>query len=234
MSSRGACRALVPLMMASAMMGLSGCSLLFVAKGSTRMDKGKQASVPVAEDLTRQIDAPVIVMFKTRPRETFSSVSELFFGDDSQARSIAQWNHLSPKKKLKPGTRLKILNPDESPDLIHLPALAKTKSQVSNGTRPPEEKTNGLFSPQPTIPVPDLSIARVPRPRINQAFGPGEKMKFEVRALSMLGGYATLEVENYTTVAGRPCMVLTARANSVSRSAPSFPSRTSKAVISTR
>jgi hypothetical protein len=113
-------------MMITASLGLSGCSLLFVAKGGTRMGKGKEAPAPAADDLTQQINKPNIVTFKTRPEETFGTVSELFFGDSDQAAAIAKWNHLSPRKKLKPGTKLKIQNPDQSPNLAKLPPVAKT------------------------------------------------------------------------------------------------------------
>ena len=53
-----------------------------------------------------------------------------------------------------------------------------------------------------------------PRPKANRAFGPGERLKFEVRVLSVLGGYATLEVGGPAAVAGRSCLSLTALANS--------------------
>jgi len=181
---------------------LSGCSLLFVAKGGTRTGKGKEAPIPVAEDLTSQINTPVTVTFMARPQETFSTVSYLFFGDGSQAVSIAYWNHLPPKRKLKAGALLKIVNPDQAPNLAKLPPIAQAPTPLPVPS----------FSPTPT---PDVTITQIPRPRANHAFGPGEKLKFEVRALSMLGGYASLEVGNYTTVAQRPCLPLTARANSV-------------------
>lgn len=191
-------------------LALSGCSLLFVAKGGTRTGKGKEAPTPVAQDLTREMNEPGIVTFTTRPKETFATVSELFFGDTNQAGQIAKWNHLSVKRRLKPGMILKIENPDQSPDPAKLPPVA----QIDIPTPEPS------LSPTPT---PQVSITLVPRARVNHAFGPGEKLKFEVRALSMLGGYATLEVENYTTVAGRPCMVFTARANSVFPFSAIFP-----------
>ncbi len=208
---------------------LSGCSLLFVAKGNTRMRKGHEAPTPTARDLTVDIEAPVTVVYHTRPRETFQTVSQLFFDDASQAVSIAHWNHLSPKKKLKTKTRLWILNPDENPDLVHLPDLPKS-SPISTPVITPVKTSDGrnsdlhhLFAASTPITDPGLVIAQVPRPKENHAFGPGEKLKFEVRALSMLGGYATLEIENYQTVAGRPCMVFTARANSVFPFSTLFP-----------
>ncbi len=197
-------------MMITASLGLSGCSLLFVAKGGTRMGKGKEAPAPAADDLTQQINKPNIVTFKTRPEETFGTVSELFFGDSDQAAAIAKWNHLSPRKKLKPGTKLKIQNPDQSPNLAKLPPVAKTAPP------PPVPSVTA-------VPTPQVSITLIPRATANHAFGPGEKLKFEVRALSMLGGYATLDVENYTTVAGRPCLVITSRANSVFPFSALFP-----------
>lgn len=213
--------AFILILMLLPLLVLSGCSLLFVAKGGTRTGKGKAAATPFAEDLTNQINAPAIVKFRARPRETFATASELFFGDDSQAVQIAKWNHLSPRKKLRTGTLLKIENPDLTPNLAKLPPVAKTTPSPALPGGP--ERTNGLFASQTPMPDPHLSITLVPRVRANHAFGPGEKLKFEVRALSMLGGYATLEVGNYTTVAGRPCMVFTARANSVFPFSAVFP-----------
>ena len=202
MNPKGKGLALCLTVMTLGTLALSGCSLLFVAKGGTRIGKGKEAPTPVASDLTTEMDAPVIVTFKTRPQETFSTVSDLFFGDEAQAVSIAKWNHLSSRKKLKTGTLLRIKDPDQTPDLAKLSSVAQTAT--------PQPIPS--VSPSPT---PDISITLVPRPKVNHAFGPGEKLKFEVRALSMLGGYATLEVGDYTQVGQRPCLPLTARANSV-------------------
>jgi hypothetical protein len=206
--------------MAVSLLALSGCSLLFVAKGGTRTAQGRQAPTPTAQDLTAAIEAPVTVIFKARPHETFDSLSEIFFDDDSQAAQIAKWNHLSRHRKLRKGMRLKIVNPLEEPDPDKIPREAPL---VQGTPEPARAKHHSIFAPQAPVSQLAAPVVEVPRPKTNHAFGPGEKLKFEVRALSMLGGYATLEVENYTTVAGRPCMVFTARANSVFPFSAVFP-----------
>ena len=60
-------------------LALSGCSLLFVAKGGTRTGKGKEAPTPVAEDLTREINEPGIVTFTTRPERNLRHGFRAFF-----------------------------------------------------------------------------------------------------------------------------------------------------------
>jgi hypothetical protein len=115
--------------------------------------------------------------------------------------------------------------------LEHLPVLPKTSPTPQALVVTPAVSASSfgnndlshLLAASTPFTDPGLVITQVPRPKENHAFGPGEKLKFEVRALSMLGGYATLEVENYQTVAGRPCMVFTARANSVFPFSTLFP-----------
>jgi hypothetical protein len=61
----------------------------------------------------------------------------------------------------------------------------------------------------------EVSNARkVPRPRGNRAFTVGERLRFEVRYFAVVGGYATLSVEDLVTHEGRPCYRLAAEARS--------------------
>ncbi len=189
---------------------LQGCSLLFVAKGGTHYVEGREAKRPEALSLAGKMNEPLSVEYKTRPGDTLPAIAERYYGKASKAGKIAAANRLDLNKPLKKGTLLKIVSPLYFPDphesMMPVPTGSKHKTpNLTNGTAVP------TATPEPPAP----KVDKVSRPKLNKAFAPGEKLKFEIRALGVLGGYASLEVGDYTTVAGRPCLSLTVRANSV-------------------
>ncbi len=194
---------------------LQGCSLLFVAKGGTRVSKGTAEKAPEAASLSREMNKPIVTKYKVRPGDSLDDISRLFYGNTSHVGKIAKENRLDRKINLKEGTTLRIIAPAFYPDLSKLPVKVTKKNQAKNQP-----------TPLPTVDPSEIQgmvVEKVARPKVNTAFGPGERLKFEVRALSMLGGYATLEVGDYTKVAGRPCLTLTAHANSVFPLTPIYP-----------
>ncbi len=182
---------------------VQGCTLLFVQKGETRFAENKETQIPPAASLSRQMTESVVLKYKVQDGDTFQSIAVIYYGQASEASKIASANHLSLKRKLKEGRVLRILNPMNFPnpkDLIHKKAPVGT---------PAEREETGPISHRDTTPE---NITKVPRPRENKAFGPGEKLTFEVTALSMVGGYGTIEVGNPVTVHDRPCYPLSAKA----------------------
>jgi len=95
------------------------------------------------------------------------------------------------------------------PDPLNFPNPKDFGKNKTKGWNEEEGAPEGPISHLDTTPE---KITQVPRPKDNPAFGPGEKLKFEVRALGMVGGYGTLEVGNPVTLQGRLCYSLSARA----------------------
>ncbi len=188
-----------------------GCSLLFVAKGGTHYVAEKKMDRPDAASLSAKMNGPVAVDYRTQAGDTFFTVSQRFFGKISRAEKIASANRMNVNKTLKKGTLLKISEPLLYPD-PHDPVSNPPKKTTSLGSAFPPKAPAGAA---PTSTPEPPKIDKISRPKLNRAFGPGEKLKFEIRALGILGGYASMEVGNYTMVAGRPCLSLTIRANSV-------------------
>jgi hypothetical protein len=120
----------------------------------------------------------------------------------------------------KGGTRYVESRKEKAPQAASLAWEMKRNPSHLKVQKPPKKEApkrlkNGKQAKSVVIRSENLKITKVSRPVANTAFAPGERLKFEVRALSILGGYATLEVGDYTTVEGRPCTPLTARANTV-------------------
>ena len=182
---------------------VQGCTLLFVQKGETRYAENKEPQTPPAASLSRQMTKTVVLKYKVQEGDTFQSIAVIYYGQASQASKIASSNNLSLKRKLKDGRVLRILNPVNFPnpkDLIRKKAPAGTPTVTEEA---------GPISHRDTTPE---NITKIPRPKVNRAFGPGEKLTFEVTALSMVGGYGTIEVGEPVTVQNRPCYPLSAKA----------------------
>ncbi len=184
---------------------LSGCSILFVAKGGTHYKGGSSEEIPAAKSLSREM-ARDVVEYHTQKGDSLPLLSQAYYGDKAHAEKIALYNHLDVNLKLRPKMVLRIPNP------LYFP----NPSDIKRNPPPSAPKKTAAGSPVPSPTANPLvgKITKLPRPKVNRAFAPGERLRFEVRVLSMLGGYATLEVGNYTRVAGRPCLPLSARTNS--------------------
>ena len=182
---------------------IQGCTLLFVAKGETRYVENKTAQTPPAASLSRQMNKTVVLKYKVQEGDTFETVAIIYYGEASKAAKVASANHLSLKARLKEGRVLRIVDPVNFPNPKD---LVKQKVKALTATETPKP---GPISHLDTTPE---NITQVSRPKVNNAFGPGEKLKFEVRALSMVGGYGTLEIGDSVSVHGRPCYPLSAKA----------------------
>ena len=182
---------------------LQGCTLLFVAKGETRYFEKKGPQLPPAASLSRQMSQPVVLNYPVREGDTLESVSILYYGKADRGKEIASTNHLGLKSRLEKGMVLKIVSP------VNFPNIKELEKKKTAAGSPPKTPEPGPISHVDTSPE---NITKVARPKSNNAFGPGEKLRFEVRALSMVGGYGTLEIGNPVLVHGRPCFPLSAKA----------------------
>jgi phage tail protein X len=182
---------------------IQGCALLFVAKSEIRYVDQPTPQASPAISLSREMNKTVVLKYRVQAGDTFESVAILYYGKVSQAARVASANHLSLAARLKEGRILRIVDPVNFPNPKD---LAKKKPEVLTAAEPPNP---GPISHLDATPE---NITRVPRPKVNNAFGPGEKLEFEVKALSMVGGYGTLEIGNPVEVHGRPCYPLSARA----------------------
>ena len=192
-------------------LGLGGCSLLFVAKGETRYVASKWKGEPATASLAAQMEKTpentaevdgnsAAVTYQVRKGDNLWKLSKLFYGDGRHVHSLEKDNGLDPAKIFKVGIVLKIVSPTRNPT---------DGESLRTPTPEPGAAISSPLSPEDRIP-----LTAVSRPKVNAAFAPGEKLKFEVRVLSVLGGYATLEVGSPVNVEGRPCLPLIALANS--------------------
>lgn len=195
---------------------LQGCSLLFVAQGKTGFGSVQASQVPEAVSLSKRMSRTDVIHYKVVEGDTLDFVAGMFYKKVSRAKGkIALENRLRPGSALGPGRELRIVNPDYFPD----PGEFKRRRQEMAAQT---ERLGGKPGKTPTPPSPAYSgpdtaedendVTRIPRPRVNQAFAPGEKLVYEVRALSVLAGYASLEVDGFMKVEGRPCYPIVARA----------------------
>ena len=182
---------------------LQGCTLLFVEKAETHYVENKVAEAPPAKSLSTQMKKQVVLKYKVQEGDTLDSVALIYYGHASKAGKLVKANGLKPDSPLVLGRVLKVPDPLNFPNPKDLVKKKKTKANEE------EDQDKPPISHLDTTPE---NITNIPRPRLNHAFGPGEKLRFEVRALSMLGGYGVLEVGDSETVKGRPCYPLIAKA----------------------
>ncbi len=183
---------------------VQGCSLLFVARGETRYVPSSWEASATDKSLAAQLakNAPSAASLAAQTQDGSKAkgtkyqvqkgdspwrLAKRFYGKGSSYSKLLADNQITPQHPFKVGTWLTIFMPTQG----HL---------IGAGSRDAASDT-ALLAPSP-------------RPKHNRAFGPGERLKFEVRVLSVLGGYATLQVGGPVTVSGRPCLSLTALANS--------------------
>jgi len=190
---------------------LQGCSLLFIAKGKSSISTSKIEKVPEAASLEKRMSQRVVLHYKVQEGDTLDFVAQAYYGDPGFTRKIAKDNRLNPKKPLKAGKDLKIVDPANFPDKGTLDDLRK---KMSAAATPSATVTSNQAFSEPDSAEDEKDVEKIPRPKSNQAFAAGEKLTFEVRAIGILGGYATLEVDDYQTVNNRPCYPLTAKAKS--------------------
>jgi phage tail protein X len=183
---------------------LQGCTLLFVEKGSTRYLETKAPQTPPAKSLSPQMSQRVVLKYKVQEGDTLDSIAFLYYGHTSKAEKLARANHLTPGNPLKKGRVLLV------PDPLHYP---NPKDLVKKKEHAWSEEAGLPKGPISHLDKTPEKITAIPRPKFNNAFAPGEKLKFEVRALGMVGGYGTLEVGSSVTVQGRPCFPLSAQAS---------------------
>ncbi len=187
---------------------LQGCSLLFVAKGKTGFAEVKGGEIPQAASLSKKMSRTDIIHYKIQPGDTLAFLAKIFYGKPDAQNRLARDNHVSPRSSLVPGHVLRIVNPVYFPDpgeLNKKRELLKTKTPES------EIKAGSAFS-ESDKGMEEKDIAIIPRPKVNRAFAPGERLVYEVKALSVVAGQASLEVGDCVMVNGRPCYPLTARA----------------------
>jgi LysM repeat protein len=191
---------------------LSGCTLLFVQRGGSRVSSEAPTVIPVTASL-QSSDATQGprdgFRYKSAAGDTLESVARAFYGDSRQAKFLAKVNHLSPKALLKPDQKIRI-----PPNPPALPAVTSSSGSVVSNDSQVGLKRVTVVSGKNSYEMEVSDAKRMARPRVNRAFAPGENLKFAVRYFSVLGGYATLSVEALETYQGRPCYRLAAEAHS--------------------
>jgi Protein of unknown function (DUF3108)/LysM domain len=193
---------------------LQGCSLLFVAQGETRYVPSSWKSSPQTASLESQMaaaPAPRIpneksasgLKYQVKKGDSLWKLSRRFYGKGFDYGRIVKANGIDAQHPFKVGTWLTLFVPTQGQ------SEAEKNQRSSSATPGPQATPAADEVDADTTPIPVIA-----RPRVNKAFAPGERLKFEVRALSVLGGYATLQVGGPVTVEGRPCLSLSALANS--------------------
>jgi hypothetical protein len=174
---------------------LQGCSLLFVASGETRyVPAGWQASA-TEPSLAAQMAKNAPPAAPETPSTADSAKYRIKKGDSPWRLAKHFYGKGAAYSKILSDNQITPEHPFKVGTWLTI--FMPTQGQVSD--RDSMDATPLAFSP---------------RPKANRAFAPGERLKFEVRVLSVLGGYATLQVGGPVTVSGRPCLSLTALANS--------------------
>lgn len=195
-----------------ALLFLPACDLLFVAKGRTDITSTPAAKAPKASSQAREIGRDVLE-YEVQAGDSLGFLSQMYYGGKSGVKKLARANRLRPTSKLKPGRILRIVEPVYFPDPDE---LKKKRGQWGIAAKATPSKTpsadSSLPFSEPDTAADEKDVVKVPRPKVNLAFGPGEKLTYQVKALSIVAGFATLEVGGYVTVGKRPCTPLIARA----------------------
>ena len=149
----------------------------------------------------------VILRYKVQPGDSWEFLADAYYGSFKKAKALARTNGLAVGKMPPQGKTLKISEPVYFPSPKEMDAK---RQQWAGKEAVSQDHPSALGEPDTEEDEKDVAV--VPRPKANKAFGAGEKLTFEVRAIGVLGGYATLSVEDHTQVQGRPCYPLVARA----------------------
>ncbi len=161
-------------------------------------------AAPNAKSLSKKMDKDVI-RHKVEEGETLAFLGQAYYGSEKLGASrIARANHLKTTSKLK---KDKVLN-IEAP--LYFPSPGELRDQLKNWGK--AEPTPDPKKKNMDVEIDPATIAHVARPKVNQAFAAGEKLVYEVNALSVVAGTASLEVDDPVTISNRPCYPLTARA----------------------
>ena len=182
---------------------LCGCSLLFVAKGRTDISSTKEEDVPTAVSLEKQMSRKVVLRYKVQPGDSWGLLGAAYYGSEKKGKTLARANGLDVNKKPPVGKVLKVQEPVYFPSPKEMDAKRDQWAQKAKGAAVTEAPPSALG--EADTEADEKDVALVPRPRVNKAFGAGEKLTFEVRAIGVLGGYATLSVEDHVEKQGRPC-----------------------------
>jgi len=196
---------------------LQGCSLLFVANGRTSIATTKAEEAPHAVSLEKQMGRTVVLHCVVKPGDTLDLFAEAYYGNDKAKRKLAQDNGLNPAKPLKPGRILRVVNPVNFPSSGELDNKRKQIAATAAGAGTPTAAATTILPSaigEADTSEDEKDVTIVPRPKVNRSFAAGEKLTYEVRAIGVLGGYATLSVKDYVKVQNRPCYPLEARAKS--------------------
>lgn len=197
-----------------ALLFLPACDLLFVAKGRTDITAAPAIKAPKASSQAREIGRDVLE-YEVQAGDSLGFLSWMYYGDKSGVKKLARANRLRPASKLKPGKILRIVGPLYFPDPDELKKKrgqwTARATRTAIPSRTPAADASLPFS-EPDTAADEKDVAMVPRPKVNLAFGPGEKLTYQVKALSLVAGFATLEVGDYVMVGKRPCTPLIARA----------------------
>jgi LysM repeat protein len=191
------------------MSGLQGCSLLFVAKGKTGMASVRGQEAPKAVSLSKKMSRTNVVHYTVEAGDTLDLIAQMFYGDTEALKKLARFNGLRTTSKLKPGRVLGVPDPAYYPNKDDFKRQRKVlleqgrKATATPGAAPVFSQKDEEGS---------MPFTKIARPKANHAFASGEKLTYEVRALSMVAGQASLEVDDFVNVSGRPCYPLTARA----------------------
>ena len=194
--------------------GLAGCSLLFVQKGNTRYSSAEPQTVPTAPSLSKEMGTESGgSTYQSVPGDNLESIARAFYGDSRQAAYLGRVNRLKPGAALKPGRTLQI---PATPPPLPPPSVRPSPSAEY---------------PVPSVPAPDLrkvtrrvghetyemevsDVKRIARPKVNRAFAVGERLKYQVKYFTVVGGTADLAVEGMEEFGGRPCYRFAAEAHS--------------------
>lgn len=197
---------LLPVFLLAAGLALSGCSLLFVAKGRTGTAAVPAGEVPKGRSLSRKMKKDVL-HHKVEKGETLAFLGQVYYNDPKKgALKIARANRLRLTSKLKAGRTLGMVSP------LNFPNAQEVREQLkdwiaSQGKAPGPAKEIFRKADDDT-----RQVTQVERPKVNKAFAAGEKLVYEVKALSVVAGTASLEVDDPVRIADRACYPLTARA----------------------
>jgi len=179
---------------------LSGCSLLFVQKGSLYVSSARPDAVPTAVSLAKEIEAAPEISYRVAPGDSLEKISRKVYGHPRYASAIAGKNGLNRSSLLRVGQVLK-LDPRES-----VTAVPQKEVSVSSGEATGRFVEKTVAGKKYVMEVSGVSAK--PRPVVNRAFGKGETLRFVVKFFAVTGGYAVLQVKDLVSYEGRPCYKL--------------------------
>ena len=191
--------------------GLAGCSLLFVQKGNTRYSSAAPQAVPTAPSLSKEMGMESGgSTYQSVPGDSLETIARAFYGDSRQGPYLGRINHLKAGGALRPGRTLRI-----PPNPPSLPPSRVPGTQVSGlSAKDPDLRMVTRQVGHETYEMEVSDVKGIARPKDNRAFAVGERLKYQVKYFTVIGGTATLAVEGMEEFGGRPCYRLAAEAHS--------------------